>query len=464
MAETNFRVFNEEMNPDRTFSDAEYDVATQRHGGVIPGMALSRLHNKLYRQSTAMAKAIADLLVAQGIDCMDNDVPTITTGIETAILNITSGQVGSEIESHNINPNAHGLLTITMASASTMNIGAAEGNFITVTGTNTISVFDVAPAGTKRSLRFADTLTIVYNATSLILPGVANIAVSAGDIMEFVSLGEGNWVCTDYQPASGLQRTSCMPNANATVYHLRDVVAHYANAGTVGTFCLTLPISWTRSSLRINIVGKSLNGKTWTATLKGVNGGGVSGVIDPIWTYTYAELSPNCPFTSVRFGHDGTHCCILLGTTSSAWDSTSIIVSDVFVPGITAMNAGLFKSWSTSVITNETGITVSSTPTTTILAAIVAESLSTNGYCKLSNGLLLQWGFIATSGASQPTTVIFPIAFPSAPLNITLSYVNSVGTTTPVVGMVGTSTATSMQIFTNQTSGTAGFNWFAIGK
>ncbi len=92
MADTNFKVFNEELSPDRTFSDAEYSVATQRQGGVIPGMALSRLHNKLYRQSTAMAKAIADFLVEQGIDCMDNDVPGITAGIQSAILSLTGDE------------------------------------------------------------------------------------------------------------------------------------------------------------------------------------------------------------------------------------------------------------------------------------------------------------------------------------------------------------------------------------
>jgi hypothetical protein len=88
MAQTNFKVFNEEMSSDRTFNDSEYSLATQRQGGVIPGMALSRLHNKLYRQSTAMAKAIADFLVVQGYDAMDNNIEGITLGLRTAIEGI----------------------------------------------------------------------------------------------------------------------------------------------------------------------------------------------------------------------------------------------------------------------------------------------------------------------------------------------------------------------------------------
>ena len=41
-------------------------------------------------------------------------------------------------------------------------------------------------------------LTLAYNATSLILPGNANITTVAGDVGTFISLGSGNWVCVDY--------------------------------------------------------------------------------------------------------------------------------------------------------------------------------------------------------------------------------------------------------------------------
>jgi hypothetical protein len=50
-------------------------------------------------------------------------------------------------------------------------------------------------------LRFSGALTLTYNATSLILPGAANITTAAGDTLEAVSLGSGNWVVTVYQSA-----------------------------------------------------------------------------------------------------------------------------------------------------------------------------------------------------------------------------------------------------------------------
>lgn len=85
MAKTNFQIFNEDNAPERTYNDSEYKEATQRIGGVMPGMALSRLHNKMYYQWSAMCKAIANLIVNHGHDCMDNDVEGITRDLDEAI-------------------------------------------------------------------------------------------------------------------------------------------------------------------------------------------------------------------------------------------------------------------------------------------------------------------------------------------------------------------------------------------
>ena len=85
MAKTNFQIFNEENTPERTYNDSEYKEATQRLGGVMPGMALSRMHNKMYYQWSAMCKAIANLIVNHGHDCMDNDVEGITRYLEESI-------------------------------------------------------------------------------------------------------------------------------------------------------------------------------------------------------------------------------------------------------------------------------------------------------------------------------------------------------------------------------------------
>lgn len=91
----------------------------------------------------------------------------------------------------------------TIASGSTVAIGAATSNLITISGTTTITAFDSIAAGAERKLTFSGALTLTHNGTSLILPGAANVTTEAGDTATFVSLGSGNWRCVDYQRASG---------------------------------------------------------------------------------------------------------------------------------------------------------------------------------------------------------------------------------------------------------------------
>lgn len=90
-----------------------------------------------------------------------------------------------------------------IASATTTDLGAVEGLFHDITGTTTITGFGTVRAGVWKVLKFEGVLTLTHNATSLILPGAANITTADGDIAIFVSEGSGNWRCVNYMPASG---------------------------------------------------------------------------------------------------------------------------------------------------------------------------------------------------------------------------------------------------------------------
>jgi hypothetical protein len=102
-----------------------------------------------------------------------------------------------------------------IASATTTDIGAATGNFVNVTGTTTITGFGTIAAGAWRIVKFTEALTLTYNATSLILPGAANITTAAGDIGAFISLGSGNWQCTKYTRIGGIS-TADIANSAVT--------------------------------------------------------------------------------------------------------------------------------------------------------------------------------------------------------------------------------------------------------
>ena len=89
-----------------------------------------------------------------------------------------------------------------IASASTTNLATATGTFVHITGTTTITALGTAAAGVERTVVFSGALTLTQNATSLILPGAANIQTAVGDVAVFRSLGSGNWRCISYHPNS----------------------------------------------------------------------------------------------------------------------------------------------------------------------------------------------------------------------------------------------------------------------
>lgn len=96
----------------------------------------------------------------------------------------------------------------TIASAATVNVGTANAECLTVSGTTTITSLGTAPAGVFRALVFSGVLTLTHNGTSLILPTAANIVTAAGDVAGFRSLGSGNWRCEWYTRASGAPLTT----------------------------------------------------------------------------------------------------------------------------------------------------------------------------------------------------------------------------------------------------------------
>jgi hypothetical protein len=94
------------------------------------------------------------------------------------------------------------LVEISVASATTCDIGAVYGGKIVISGTTTITSLG-ASANKLRFVRFSGALTLTHNGTSLILPGAQNIVTVAGDTAIFVSDASGNWRCHSYDRASG---------------------------------------------------------------------------------------------------------------------------------------------------------------------------------------------------------------------------------------------------------------------
>lgn len=90
-----------------------------------------------------------------------------------------------------------------ITSASTINLDTASGNLVHVTGTTTINAITLS-SGRERTIVFDGILTLTHNATTLILPGGANITTAAGDRMIVRGDGSGNTRVIAYTKASGL--------------------------------------------------------------------------------------------------------------------------------------------------------------------------------------------------------------------------------------------------------------------
>ncbi len=102
MATSNFKVFAESVTDANIETDNEYEVDTQRVSGVVPGIAVPKMHNKLYKQSTIMAAAIAQVIVQAGFNALDSDYSGLVANLRQTFAGSVNG----------IKPNAQGDIDI----------------------------------------------------------------------------------------------------------------------------------------------------------------------------------------------------------------------------------------------------------------------------------------------------------------------------------------------------------------
>lgn len=133
----------------------------------------------------------------------------------------------------------------TIASATTTDLNTATGDYVTISGTTTITALGTCSAGIQIRCLFSGALTLTHNATSLILPGGANITTAAGDSALFISEGSGNWRCVDYRvavntPSSGgnssIAGTYTAANATATTSGGSTVAGLKMGTGAIGVY------------------------------------------------------------------------------------------------------------------------------------------------------------------------------------------------------------------------------------
>lgn len=322
----------------------------------------------------------------------------------------------------------------TIASATTTDLSTVNDGDITVSGTTTITGFGTLTAGIKKILTFSGALTLTHNATSLILPGAANITTAAGDVAIMRSLGAGNWKCISFTRAASLPATYA------------DIQVQLATAFTTGgtstafTLTPTPAITANTANQRFRIKFNAAAGTTPTLAVSGQAALNLK-YKDSAGT-KQAITSTQVPINWVSdVENDGTDWVVLDVPPSAAASETVAGLLEI----ATAAEAQAF--------------TANKAIDGAKLAAAMQganQSLASSGYQKLPGGLIIQWGVTPTL-STTPVTVTFPIAFPTACKSVALTNSTSSSIT------VGSTSLTASSFSGWASSGGSAHNYIAIG-
>lgn len=178
----------------------------------------------------------------------------------------------------------------TIASASTTDLGSVPSGNVIVTGTTTITSFGLTAAvGTVKRVRFSGVLTLTHNASSLIIPGSANVTTALNDCLTAVCYGSGQWIVTQYQRASGTALVSPSAASTTTAGIVRLSTNAEALAGSLSTIAATpAALASSNTSAGVTLPGGFI-----------IKFGRVAGVVGTTGTITFPTAFPSAVYSVV---------------------------------------------------------------------------------------------------------------------------------------------------------------------
>lgn len=167
------------------------------------------------------------------------------------------------------------------------------------------------------------------------------------------------------------------PLVGGNIYKYRDLAGYRSDSIVTGTIQILLPIDWANTMMNIEVEGYNHNPNpgSWNVVLSGY-----AYLNTTQWYYPTSTLSPNCPFTSVRFAYDSIakKPCILLGITSTSWSAPKIIVKEMLAGGALGSLWQYATGWAVNLLTDESAITGIVSPNIKTLATIDSGALTVN--------------------------------------------------------------------------------------
>lgn len=310
----------------------------------------------------------------------------------------------------------------TIASATTTDLSTVNDGDITVSGTTTITGFGTLTAGIKKILTFSGALTLTHNATSLILPGAANITTAAGDVAIMRSLGAGNWKCMIYQRAANVYAAS---GANADITSMTALTAPTAAANPVRA-----------TDLQVQLTTAFTTGGTATAFTLTPAPAITANAANQRFRVKFNAAAGTTPTLAVSG-----QAALALKYRDSTGAKQAITATQVPI------------NWISDVEYDGTDWVV-------LDVLSFGKSIGANGYSKIGDGLTLQWGVAAVT-TGTPFSLTFPIAFSTSTYSLTLGLNSpSAAGNTAYSNFVTTSGAS---ISVAGTAGSSNVYWMAIG-
>ena len=195
----------------------------------------------------------------------------------------------------------------------------------------------------------------VVGADSLNTSFAGNISGATGTGL--VITNAGNVGIGTTSPDSKLHVSGAIETSSASEHHYYNVLSYYIGlSNQTGTIKITMPKYGSNTMLHMVIRGYNYTGVgAWEVVLGGYN------YSTHTWYGYSAQINGRAPFNQVRLANDGVNDLILLGTTSTIWNYSTVEISEVIATH--SNTTGWGSGWSASLVTSETGIVNIVTPT-----------------------------------------------------------------------------------------------------
>lgn len=217
-----------------------------------------------------------------------------------------------------------------IASASTVDLTNATGNFVHITGTTSIATINLVQ-GASRRVVFDGILTLT-NGANLILPGGANITTAAGDSVIFVGDASSVVRCVSYVRADGTTVGGTPSKFDNTNKPATTAFVQQAQSSIAGAFSnlkiSTIGVSNYNSAITANsVVLKNAAGNSYLAqsvsatgniNTTGANGLDTGTLAASTWYNLFLIYNPTTQTTAALFSLSATAPTLPSGYTFSA--------------------------------------------------------------------------------------------------------------------------------------------------